>query len=461
MNLAIRSTLTAGIALAGAGAIALSPISPVISPLSDATISVHSRSVPVELTALTDMFQGDPITVWSEVLGAAFAGATQIGNDMSANPLPVLNQIIVNQAGYAQLLATSLQATADSYTQFFTSDDDYRFKYFARQALDYLSSGNVTDAAAIMKEIVFRLFAFANPLINISQIPISMSQNAVKAFAVVPDLLMPLGLGVLNPIEGAILASGDSAQSILDAVNAGDPAAAFTALVNTPAVLTGAILNGYLHETGGGTAGVLSWANAVFNRGLIQSLLVTVPQTIATAIGWQKPAAAPGAAAVVVDEPTTQTDVETSVPTASLLSQRRALGATEVVSRPTADLTPVVGRIADSTAAAVRAVTLSLAPQRKIADTGTVGTPTENGGAAAGSEPAETSPDAEASGTATATSATSGTKNSQAKRKTTGTAKRVAGAVKNVAKAQRDTVKHEAKTRGDGAKRRAVGGHSG
>ncbi|TGB44566.1 hypothetical protein [Mycolicibacterium peregrinum] len=459
MSLAIRSTLTAGIALAGAGAIALSPISPVAAPPTDVAFSEHFSSVPVELTALTDMFQGDPITVWSEVLGTALAGATQIGNDMSANPLPILNQIIVNQAGYGQLLATSLQAAADSYTQFFTSDDDYRFKYFARQALDYLSAGNVTDAAAIMKEIVFRLFAFANPLINIMQIPISMSQNAVRAFTAVPDLLMPLGLGVLNPVEGVILASGDSAQSILDAVNAGDPASAFTAFVNTPAVITGAILNGYLHETGGGTGGVLSWANAVFNRGLVQSLLVTVPQTIATAIGWQKPAALPGPAAVVVDEPTALTDVETGVPTTSPLAQRKALAATGVVSRP--DLTRGVGRIADSTAAAVRTVTLPVAQHRKVADTETSVAPAENDVVAAGSEPAETNPDATASGTATDTSAASDTKNSQVKRKTTGAAKRVAGAVRNIANAQRDTVKHEAKARSGGAKHRAGGGHSG
>ncbi len=37
-----------------------------------------------------------------------------------------------------------------------------------------------------------------------------------------------------------------------------------------------------------GTAGLFSAADEMFNRGLLESLLVTMPQTIATAIGWQK-----------------------------------------------------------------------------------------------------------------------------------------------------------------------------
>ena len=361
MHVAIRSTLTAGVALASAGAIAVSPISPV--PLRDATVSLpHSLSAPVELTALTDAFE-DPITVWSEVLGTALANATKIGIDMSANPLPVLNQIITNQAGYGQLLITSLQSAADSYTQFFTSDDDYRFKYFARQAADYLAAGNVTDAAAVLKEVVFRLFAFANPLINIMQIPIAMSRNAVNAFAAVPDLLMPVGLAVLNPVEGAILAAGDSAQDVLDAVRAGDPAAAFSALVNAPAVLTGAILNGYLHETGGGTSGLLSWSNAVFNRGLIQGLTVTLPQTIAKAIGWQGPRAVPAPAAPAADVPT------------------------GVLSLPQADHADTAGRVTVGTPTAVNAgktVTLSVAPQRSVSSVRTAGIPTEIEAAEAG-----------------------------------------------------------------------------
>ncbi|MEV0673685.1 hypothetical protein [Mycobacterium sp. NPDC050441] len=463
MFLAIRSTLTAGIALAGAGAIAMSPISPVPAPTADIAVPMpHSSWAPVELTALTDGLESpaDPITTWLEVFGTAFDNVTQIGGVMAAAPLPVLQQVIANQMANGQILATSLDAAAMSYIQFFTSDEDYRLKYFVGQAFDYLASGNVSAAAGVVSSILFRLFAFANPLINTMQIPLGMGQNVMNALSAVPQMLMPLGLGVLNPVEGVINASGDSIQGVIDAIDAGDPAAAFTSVINTPAVLAGAILNGYYSETAGLTTGLFTQSASELNRGLIETLLVTVPQTIATAIGWQKPVAVQGPATVLVDEPTAQSDVEADLPTASPPVQRKALTATGVVSRPTVDLASAVGRFADTTAAAVKTVTLSVAPQRKVADTQTVGTATENDGAEAASEttggPGAPSVETDTS----AASDTADTKNSQP-RNTTRAAKRVAGAVKNVAKAQRGTAGHDAKPRNGGAKHRAGGDHTG
>jgi hypothetical protein len=287
MYFALRSTLTAGVALAGAGAIAMSPISPVAPQLPDATIAMsHASSAAVELTALAD-----PITAWAEVFGTAFNNVSQIGGDIAAAPFPILQQVISNQMANGQLLATSIDAAATSYIRFFTSAEDYQLGYWVREAANNLASGNVSAAATNLSTVVFRLFAFANPLINIMQIPIGTSQNLVNAFAAVPQMLMPLGLSVLNPIEGVINASGDIAQNVLNAVNNGDPVAALTAVVNAPAVLTGAILNGYYSEyNGAGTTGIFTTGESILNRGLIQTLLVTIPQTIATAIGWRAPA---------------------------------------------------------------------------------------------------------------------------------------------------------------------------
>lgn len=399
----MRSTLTAGIALAGAGAIAMSPISPV--PRHDAMAAPpHVASASVALTALADEmpnpFAADPLTAWLDVFGATSENLAQMGRDMADHPFPVLQQVIANQAGYGQLLAESIRAAADSYLQFFTSDEDYRMKYFAGMALDYLSAGNIAGAASVLSNVVFRLFAFANPLINTIQIPLGMGRNLMNALSTVPDLLMPLGLGVLNPVEGVINVLGDSAQNVLDAVDAGDPGAAFTALVNTPAVLTGAILNGYYNGIAAGTSGLLSASSVVFNRGVVESLLVTVPQTIATAIGWQKPSPAQLPVTAPPDESTTRTDVAADTSTDSTPVPREAPGAP--VSRPAVDLT----RISDSTAA-VKTVT----PQRTVAETRTEGAPT---------------------------------------------AERAARLAKNTGKSHRDAAKHKA----GGAKHRAGGNHS-
>ncbi|MGV0741138.1 hypothetical protein [Mycolicibacterium sp. XJ870] len=441
----MRSPLTAGIALAGAGMIAVSPISPVTSPLSDVVATPHVSSASVELTALTAMLEDpaltDPVTGWLGVFGTAFDNVKQIGNDMSANPMPVLNQVIANQAGYGQLFSTSVQAAADSYIQFFTSDEDYRLKYFVGLASDYLAAGNVTDAAAIVSTILFRLFAFANPLINTMQIPIAMGQNAMNVLAAVPQMLMPLGLGVLNPVQGAVNAFGDSAQSVLDALNDGDSAAAFTSVLNSPAVITGAILSGYTHGTGGMTSGLFTPATSELNRGLVETLLVTVPQTIAKAIGWQGPSAVPAQEAVAAELPVETDETSTSA---------------QILGGPVAGRADA-SRITESTASAldtVKTVTLSIAPQRAVADAPTTGSSAETGSADAGSG---VSTDSTTEADAAADKNTGGEDRNAAK-EAKRTAKQKAKAAKREAQAQRRAAKHEnrgAETRSNGGKHRA------
>lgn len=364
MQLAIRSTFTAGVALASAAVIAVSPISPVAPRLADATVSaIHTSSAAVELTALTD-----PITAWMEVFGTTFNNIAHIGGSIAAAPFPILQQVIANQVANGQLLFSSIDAAAMSYIRFFTSAEDYQGAYWLREAAKNLLAGNISGSAANVSAILFRLFAFANPLINIMQIPIGISQNLVNVFAAVPQLLMPLGLSVLNPIEGAINASGDIAQGVLDAIKAGDPVGALGAVINAPAVLAGAILNGYYNDLAGLTTGLFTTGASILNRGLIQTLLVTIPQAIATAIGWHAPTAARELSANVVEEaPAVEADAETGV--------AEVLPAVEHAA---------VSSISDTSAAvanAVKALTASFSPQSEAAGTPTASEPSEVDGA--------------------------------------------------------------------------------
>lgn len=444
MHLAMRSTLTAGIALAGAGAIAVSPISPVSSATSgDMVAESHVTSASVELTAFADPlenpFATDPLMAWQQVFGTATEHLGQIGEEIAANPFPVLQQVIANQIGYGQLFATSVDAAAMSYIRFFTSAEDYQGQFFASMARDYLAAGNVAGAASVVSNVVFRLFAFANPLINTMQIPLGMGRNLMNALSTVPELLMPLGLGVLNPVEGVINVLGDSTQNVLDAVEAGDPSAALNALVNTPAVLAGAILTGYSNGIAAGTTGLISAADAVFNRGLVESLVVTVPQAIATAIGWQKPT-----------DVTTPDNAE--LPTASPVVQSETPPAARVLSHPGAGLTDTAGRVAESTTAAVnsiKTVTLSVAPQLKVARDRLTGTSAEVNSAGSGSE--------KPVGTDTEQTTEADPK---AAKKPTRTAKRDLKAQRHIAEKDNRKARQGTRTPSHGGKHRAGGGHA-
>lgn len=367
MQLAIRSTFTAGVALASAAVIAVSPISPVAPRLAEATASaIHTSSAAVELTGVTY-----PATSWMEVFGTTFNNISHIGGDIAAAPFPILQQVIANQVANGQLLFSSIDAAAMSYIRFFTSAADYQGSYWVREAAKNLMAGNISGAAANVSTILFRLFAFANPLINIMQIPIGMSRNLVNAFAVVPDILMPLGLSVLNPIEGAINASGDIGQSVLNAINAGDPIRALSAVINAPAVLAGAILNGYYNDIAGGTTGLFTTDPSSLNRGLIQTLLVTIPRMIATAVGWHAPATARELPGDVIEEaPSVETDAET--------------GVAEVL--PAVEHTAVssISDTSEAVAKAVKALTSSLTPQSEETATPAASEPSEVDGGEAG-----------------------------------------------------------------------------
>jgi len=108
------------------------------------------------------------------------------------------------------------------------------------------------------------------------------------------ETLFGLLLAAIGPPTGITQAIGDTAQVVVDAVGAGDYGTAITELINLPATLTGALINGYTPPGGSIMPGLLTPPDDTgFNAGLVYTLLVSIPKAIATAI---TPVAAPAAA---------------------------------------------------------------------------------------------------------------------------------------------------------------------
>ncbi|OCB11461.1 hypothetical protein A5717_19955 [Mycolicibacterium porcinum] len=93
MQLASRSYLAAGVALVGAGAIAVSPMAP---PVPD----VH---IPVALTAAIE----NPVTVFEPAFAATQTLISNIIERQTTNPLPVLRQLATNVATGVQVFANT------------------------------------------------------------------------------------------------------------------------------------------------------------------------------------------------------------------------------------------------------------------------------------------------------------------------------------------------------------------
>ncbi|MGV0592362.1 hypothetical protein [Mycolicibacterium porcinum] len=334
----------AGVALATAGAIALSPLAP---PAPEVHLPALS-SAAVELTAATD-----PFTAWVDVFGTAFANLTQLGETLAANPAPVLQQIGANWLGYGETYISALQAAGaglNTWAQLLPT---------AFQGIsDSLAAGDLIKASTWLNGLTTALGALAGtPMLRTLTIPRDIAQNLANAataiFGTMPALIPTLGFAVLAQINLSVTAVATSGQVVVDAMKAGDTAAALSALINMPADVTDRILNGYVQTLPDGATrrvgGLLQQPGPIPGStykqaaGFLYKLLVDTPQTIAKAIGWEAPVTANttagllGPAAAPAALASASTIPDTSSATAVTLSTEPAPTTSKPEANPMAD----------------------------------------------------------------------------------------------------------------------------
>ncbi|MGV0811712.1 hypothetical protein ABQF34_07085 [Mycolicibacterium boenickei] len=245
MQLAARSYLTAGVALVGAGAIAVSPLAP---PAPDIHLpAIDASSAAVNLTAATN-----PLELWAEVIGKAFENVGGLGGQVLADPAPILSQIIANQLHSAKVMGAATQRLADGLALAFDPDYVLSFTGALKQVSDLIAAG---DYAAGLAALASSPLLLGLPLIDFMGNAWAPGAWSVVAqpFTNLANLVtqLPEGLpallanGVLAPLSGTAAASGYTLENLVAAANAGDAAAFVTTLVNAPATVTGALLNGF------------------------------------------------------------------------------------------------------------------------------------------------------------------------------------------------------------------------
>ena len=215
-ELAVRPYASAGIALVGASVIAISPVAP---PPPDAEISPQVR-----LSAAVE-----PITPWRNVISSADANLAGLAAVWRQDPAPVLRQVIANQIGYLRELpnfpaiieqiGANLEAalTAPFATDLGTLEPGHAFAFpIVTEGLPEL------DIPALLP-------AELQPLLNLTT-----------------TYLSGVLLGLVGPVVGPALALSASTQAIIGHLTGDnpDPEAAFSDLINIPAGVADAFLNG-------------------------------------------------------------------------------------------------------------------------------------------------------------------------------------------------------------------------
>lgn len=216
MQVAARSYLAAGVALVGAGAIAVSPVSP---PVPD----VVAASPAVALSASID-----PITPWLNVFNTAEVNFANLVDKWLEAPAPVLQQVIANQIGYLSQLPDFPAIVEEIAAN-------------AEAAIKAPFAVDLTTMDELHATIYDLLLNGLPPIID-PVVPADLAPLVQFSTTYLSGVL----LGLVGPVINPALALGGSLNAVFENLTgeAPDLEAALNTLLNTPAAMADAFLNG-------------------------------------------------------------------------------------------------------------------------------------------------------------------------------------------------------------------------
>ncbi|OIN78003.1 hypothetical protein [Mycobacterium malmoense] len=298
----LRPLVTAGAAALGASLIALTPAvsNDAASALQHSVAAAQQRAVELLSADTGDPGVVNPIQTWINVFQQAGMNLQEIGSNMShggAIPLPLAQQLAADWVTYASIYVTAYKSAdlgAFGYLTNVPSPITTGLASILTRAVTELQARDFVDAVSNLEfafwggpvQIIFQ------PMETIPTILAYMSTNFAALGNVAfnePGLLSQsivsmLGAffveGVNNSLASAL---GHGIQNVYDAFAAGDLPAGVSNLLNMPGLLAGAVLNGY-GNVSQGLSGVLTPRSGLIGGGLLDTLAVWAPQTLASKI---------------------------------------------------------------------------------------------------------------------------------------------------------------------------------
>ena len=237
MHVTARSYLTAGVAVFGAGAIALSPVQPLPAELALAPQRV-SAALAVELAAAVD-----PITRLVEVIQESADNVTALFGAVADSPLPIIEAVIANAGVYL----SELPDVGAIVQQIVGNLGNAARAPFAVPASclgeDVSACESISDVPVttvpILGEISQRdVYALLPLLLGDSY----ESLAPILQFTTTP--VSGVVLSLIGPVVAPVLSVVNSVTSVIDYLGASDFQSAVFELINLPTNAIGAFLNG-------------------------------------------------------------------------------------------------------------------------------------------------------------------------------------------------------------------------
>lgn len=255
MQRALRPYVTTGIALVGAGVIAVTPVT---APPPE----VHLPAVTLAANPVVDAY--------TELLQNTWTNLQAVGSQAWNQGMPILEQFLVNTRA-------NLNIVAKVPPEMFNA-----LKYSVQQIRPTLDAAGVQLQAGQVGEAINTLWSglvinplvgVAFPLLNTLQIPVNMAKTFARVVEALPTaILIGVGLPVLSTMTAVVNSLGVVAQGLYDGITTGNLGAVLTTVLTAPATVIGGALNG---DPNTGTVGLIN--------GLVAGIL-NARQTIADAM---------------------------------------------------------------------------------------------------------------------------------------------------------------------------------
>lgn len=235
MQFAARPYITAGVALATASLIAVTPVAPALPD-----IQIRAVQLTAGIDDLTDPY--------SDLFTHTFANLQDLGQTWAADPAPFVRQVFDNQIGYGQAIAGALQSGNFESVSGAISDVP---KTMAQNLLNVIHTLTDTSVGLDTSNLIGDI-----NLPPVEQIGSALLSGDVHGLlqGIIDGAIGHIDLNMGLPLALAVDAIGapyfgmnalmESGTTFANAVQAGDPLTAFSTLFTSPATITDAFLNG-------------------------------------------------------------------------------------------------------------------------------------------------------------------------------------------------------------------------
>ncbi len=302
----------ATVAVLGASAIA---VTPVVAP-NATTALPQVQSHAYDLTAALDA-TASPLEIYGSVFNETFNNLSLLGSAVANDPAPLLSQVLENQKGYLEKVFGAFGSIPTSLQTWWEGSNGKARLDMARVALE---AGDLGEAYRWFNHSMLYAFNAAfGPLIAPGLLLSGIPRGGTEYFAGIPEqiaqnftnlvaatftrgvVVTGLFQGVFGTVSGVAFELSRVVESVVTSISSGDLQGALNAVINTPAILANAVLNGFDYadpDPDSGTGGYAEWpALLTFAEpgetgavaGLFQTLLVNIPKQLAAAIAPPAP----------------------------------------------------------------------------------------------------------------------------------------------------------------------------